>query len=340
MNTKPEFDDSITKMMLEFEFKGKIVKTLEGNSGQVFIVDNGENSYPRCIAYKSLKEPNPEKIEYFKNEIKNWFKSKNSYLVTPFYVHTIMDKEYVCMPAFEGNLIELLQADFDIATSYIYSLQVIKGVMNLNKFGVNHHQDLNPPNILFQDLSRRFRGFPPNEMHSSFKFKLYISDLGIADLYNPETSTNKFGGKFAFKAPEQYEGINVKGFAPDIFALGVLLTLLFSKIHPSGLSLRQINKKSPKNPQGGWVNWATNGERIINISDNLIKNIIFKMLSPKPSERPNIEEIFKVLNNSLLSYDRNIYTHINFYFKYFDSLDSGIDEEQRDASYWKNFKKY
>lgn len=242
------------------------------------------------------------------------------------------------MPALEGNLTKLLQNDFDLATTYILSLQIIKGVMNLNKFGITHHQDLNPPNILFRDLSKYFNGFPPDKMHSSFKHKLYISDLGIADLYDPETSTNKFGGKFAFKAPEQYKEVNIKGFAPDVFALGVLLTLLFTKIHPSGLTLVQVNNKSPKNPKGGWVNWATKGERIIDVKDNILKNTINKMLSPNPLGRPNIEEVFTALNNSLLSYDKNIFAQINFYFEYFDDLDSGIEEKQRDTSFRKNIK--
>lgn len=339
MNNNPKIDDSIAKMLLEFWFKGKIVKTLEGNSGQVFIVDHGGNVYPRFIAYKSLIDPNPDKLVAFENEIKNWFKCQNAYLVRPFYVRTIMDKKYVCMPALEGSLSELLRSDFDLATSYIYSLQIIKGILNLNQFGIKHHQDLNPPNILFKDLSKYFKGFPPDGMHPSFKFKLYISDLGIADLYNPETSTNKFGGKFAFKAPEQYQQVNMRGFAPDVFALGVLLTLLFSRAHPSGLSLAQIDKKSPK-IKGGWDNWALNGERIVNVADNALKDTITKMLSPYPSERPKIEDIFAVVNNSLLLYNTSIYKHINFYFEYFDSLDSDIDKEQRDSSYWKNIKNY
>lgn len=52
MSTKPEFDDSTMKTILEFEFKGKIIDILEGNSGKVFILDKGENVHPRFIAYK------------------------------------------------------------------------------------------------------------------------------------------------------------------------------------------------------------------------------------------------------------------------------------------------
>jgi len=246
MSTKSKSDDSTIKKILESEFQGKIVNTYGSNSGKVFIVDQGENIYPRYIAYKSLKAFNPDKIELFNKEIKKWFKSQNSYLVKPFFIQTIMRDKYVCMPAFEGSLEELLQNYFDLNTAYIYSLQIIKGVINLNYFGISHHQDLNPPNILFRDLSKYFKGFPCDKMHPSLKFKLYMSDLGIADLYDPELSANKFGGKFPFKAPEQYKEVQVKGFAPDIFALGILLTLLFSKRHPSGLSLNQINKKIQK----------------------------------------------------------------------------------------------
>ena len=338
MNINPNSDEWMTEI-LEFYFKGKITSRKEGNSGQIFIVDHGENVYPRFVAYKSLKNFNPEKLVAFENEIKNWFKSQNPYLVRPFYVQTIIDNKYVCMPAFEGSLEELLKCDFDLDSAYIYSLQIIKGIMNLNNFGVKHHQDLNPPNILFRDLSKYFQGFPPDSMHPSFKYKLYISDLGIADLYDPETSTNKFGGKWAFRSPEQYpEGQNIKGFAPDIFALGVILTLLFTRTHPSGLLLHQVNKRNPKNPKGGWLNWAINGERIIKSKDNSINEAILKMLSPLPSERPKIEDIFSVINESLLTHNANIYSHMNFYFGYFDIQDVNIDGKQRDPTYWKNIK--
>jgi len=63
------------------------------------------------------------------------------------------------------------------------------------------------------------------------------------------------------------------------------------------------------------------------------------MLFKNPMDRPKIEEIFKIVNNSLLEYDKDTYTHINFYFKYFDRLDSRLDKQERDTSYWKNIKK-
>lgn len=278
-------EETIKKHILEMNFRGKIIDIKEGNSGKVYIIDNGENVSPRLIAYKTLKNCDEEKVIQFENEIKNWFSCQNAYLVKPFYVQTILDEKYVCMPALEGSLGDLLtnEMEIDEIAALIYILQITKGLINLNSYGIMNHQDLNPPNILYKDLSKHFHEFPSSVMHHSFKNKLYISDLGIANLYKAETSENKFGGKFAFKAPEQYPENKIKGFAPDVFSLGVICSLLLTKKHPCGHEIKKINRRNPKKPKNGWLNWAKSGERIIEYHNHEIKEVIIQMLNSDPS---------------------------------------------------------
>lgn len=42
------------KTILENSISGKIVEEKKGASGVIYIVDNGENTFPRKIAFKSV----------------------------------------------------------------------------------------------------------------------------------------------------------------------------------------------------------------------------------------------------------------------------------------------
>lgn len=56
---------------LSLHLKGKIICKRSGNSGTVYIVDHGENIYPRYLAYKTIKGTfDPQKIQRFTRDIR------------------------------------------------------------------------------------------------------------------------------------------------------------------------------------------------------------------------------------------------------------------------------
>ncbi len=78
------------------------------------------------------------------------------------------------------------------------------------------HRDVNPPNILVSDGGR-----------------VKLTDFGIAKTSGARTQTTHgaMKGKLDYMSPEQVEGSSIDGRA-DLFALGSVLYLLLSGVHP------------------------------------------------------------------------------------------------------------
>ncbi|ENC6655722.1 protein kinase [Aeromonas hydrophila] len=303
---------NITNEQLESIFQGKIVKTFEGNSGLIYLVENypappKTKSFPRYIAYKKCKRYDGDSFEIFKEETNKWFQITSRFVLPIQYINIIDGEYYVCMRAgIHGTLSELIKNGFDIVSSFNISLQIVKGLIDMHNCGIQHHQDLNPQNIMFEDLSTIFdeegkpilfrdnyKPYPPEHLHESFKYRVMISDFGMANYFIKDPIQGKSGGKFAYKAPEQYDK-NIRGFSPDLFALGVILCLIFTNKHPTGKTVDFALKKSPKLKQG-WECWAKNGKRIIECGSEIIQDLITRLLSSNPHYRPSLEHVYDVL---------------------------------------------
>jgi len=191
------------KIILECSINGKIVEERQGASGVIYIVDNGENNYPRKIAYKSVRvdKLNGKKQKHFLDECDLWFKISNNYLVKPFYSKIISDLPFICMPYYELDLKNImLKKSFTEIEALVIAVQLSKALLEMQKERVDYHQDFNPPNILIDDLSK---SFPDYSTDNCINYAIKISDFGIANLINKIGPTKGGGGgKFPFKAPE------------------------------------------------------------------------------------------------------------------------------------------
>ncbi|MEM9272037.1 MAG: protein kinase [Cyanobacteria bacterium P01_F01_bin.143] len=296
-----EVPEVVLDNLLESYFQGKIEKKFEGNSGKVYLVKNNCFS-PEYNAYKKCKGLEEDSIDLFKEEVFKWNQIRSRYIVPIYYMHTVFGEYYACMRACKGSLEEFLKNEVTEIAAYNYSLQIIKGLLDMNDSGLLHHQDFNPQNILYEDLSELFRDFPPQHFDDSHRYRMMISDFAMSNYYLKNNIDGKAGGKFPFKAPEQYKNSDLMCFQPDRFALGVLLCLLFSNKHPCGHSAAQVLKKNPKKIKGGWENWAKNGERVIQVKNKKLKKLIEKLLLAWPSQRPSFSDCFAQIQSEYESY--------------------------------------
>jgi serine/threonine protein kinase len=307
----------IPKSVLNLAFPGKIKSEFAGNSGKVYLVENNA-TVPKYIAYKSCKELSEHSLELFKEEVLKWNSINSRYTVPIYYIHLIYGEYYACMRACDGSLEDFLKEEISEVAAFNYSLQIIKGLMDLNSSSIKHHQDFNPQNILFEDLSRNFVGFPPDNIDSSHRYRMMISDFAMSNYYLKDQIAGKSGGKFPFKAPEQYKESKISGFSPDKFSLGVLLCLLFSKKHPCGHLASQVLKRNPKKLKTSWETWAKEGQRKIDVSNLKLKNLILRLLSVEPLCRPSYEECFSSIKELYEDEYKSDFETSMFYINYFD----------------------
>lgn len=306
------------KTKLENSIGRNIVDEKNGASGIIYIVDNGENTYPKKIAYKSIRvdKLTSEKKEHFLDECNIWFKISNNYLVKPFYSKIIDDLPFICMPYYKLDLKTfMLKKTFTEIEALVITIQLSKALLEMQKEGVDFHQDFNPPNVLIDDLSQ---SFPDYSTYNCINYSLKISDFGIANLIKRIGPTNGGGGgKFPFKAPEQYCPKEYDSYNPDIFALGVMVYMLLTDKHPNDLPKKQaLNKNTSSSKFSKWVFNA----KAITLNNKTIEQLINQALQLNPSDRPTAESFYNILMGELEKLDKKTYDNLKLRLDYFDHL--------------------
>jgi serine/threonine protein kinase len=319
-----KIDNELYKL-LELHFKGKIIDEKSGNSGSVYIVDKGENNIPRYIAFKSIKFKyalDKEKQKQFVDECQTWFKIKNRYVITPFYPVVLDGQPYIAMPFCSSDLKSfIINQEIDYPGALSISIQIIKALMVLKTKGIEHHQDLNPPNILLIDIQSKTQAYTKDPQ---LNFEVRISDFGIANLINKLGPTlGGGGGKFPFKAPEQYDSKKYSSYNPDIFSLGVIIYMLLTGTHPNGMSKTEaLNKNTSGNK---FKTWAFSNPKI-DFHNAAIKKVLNDCFKEDPSERPRLSKIYEIIFEELKKSDKNLYEHILLKFQYYDAFDDSFIE--------------
>lgn len=309
---------AIPDPILESHFNGKIIDTKSGHSGQVYIVDHGENVYPRKVAYKSFKlteEFTDEQKGFFIDECALWFAIKNPYIIVPFYAEIISNVPFLCMPCCDGDLKSIMVGPkLEEVSALALSCRLIKAVIEMRKSGIVQHQDLNPPNVLVQDLTVNFPDHPKDFM---LNYDLKISDFGIANLREKLGPTmGGAGGKFPFKAPEQYEVHRYENYDPDVFALGVMLYMLLKGEHPNGLTNEKALKSSTRS--SNFKNWVDAGTEI-KFENQPIADVLNQALNRDPSKRAKPEDILTVFLAELQVKSDYAYQYLAYRFGYQDA---------------------
>lgn len=209
----------------------------EGGNGFVFeCCDNQGKTY----VLKLLHTTSKVKVENFKKEVAIQKKINSEYIVKcidsgekcfgsqrsprPFY---IMDKYDTTLEnLIDGDIITPLKA-------YKYMIQLCKALKVLHKSeDPIIHRDLKPENILYDASNDR----------------VLICDFGLAHLNTNNNSINDgFVGNIDYHAPEQKKRGKTKvGTYTDIYSLGLIINVLFTKEIAQGENYRKIWQVNPR----------------------------------------------------------------------------------------------
>jgi serine/threonine protein kinase len=313
------------EMIELYNNKGKKLEVLgNGNSGEIYFVDNGENHYPRRIAYKTIKTEyklSGDIQGYFLDECKTWFETNNPYIARAFDVEMIGGFPFIAMPCYDSDLTTvMLNNKMSYEQALVMSCQLAKALIIIREFGIVQHQDFNPQNVLIQDISNKYHNYSPGNF---VNLDTKIADFGLANLRQKLGPTEgSRGGKIAFKAPEQHEPKKYDGYEPDIFALGVIMYMMFAGKHPNGDSTESVFKKSNS---GKWafsdLKWAF-GNPIITLHNRKVENLINRTFRENPNERPKPEELFVILMAELHIADKITHANLELKFRFYDGFAS------------------
>jgi len=258
------------KVSLETAFGTYVIDELlgEGGAGRVYGGLGPDNA---LIAVKVLsdKYASTEKRKRFKNEIGFLARNKHRNIVSvldyglatgpeicgPFYV----------MQKYHGNLRDLMKGELPATRVLVLLGQVLDGIEAAH-FQDVIHRDIKPENILLDKSSET----------------LAIADFGIARFTEDQivtsvkTSAVQRLANFQYAAPEQrVPGQRVDQTA-DIYAIGLILNEMFTRIVPHGAGYKTIGQVSKEH--------------------EYLDQLVIKMIQQSPSERPkSIAEVKAII---------------------------------------------
>jgi len=136
------------------------------------------------------------------------------------------------------------------------------------------------------------------------------------------------GGKFPYKAPEQYCPKKYEVYNPDIFALGVMIYMVFKGKHPNGLENKKVlNKATSEKEFKSWI--LTKDKDIEPLINTKLQDYIDGMLKIDPAERPNLDIFYSFILDELRNEDLGVYTQLVGFFEYIDTFDANGDRIDR-----------
>jgi serine/threonine protein kinase len=310
--------------------------TRRGTGSIVLVFDT--QGFPKYVAFKTITWANLEdqgKLEVFLKEIKRTLRAQGHPLiarVTGVIVVGVPRGDYyakfpvIVMRYYEQNLREYMldKGVLEVDEALFIAIQVVKGLLYLREKGFLAHQDLKPENIFVKDISEEFfiDNIPPIAC-----IRAVVADFGLADAM---IEAGIPGGTNPYKAPEQFlekdkspfkeELIKAGLFNPDVFALGVILTEMLTGKHPCGLSSREVIKPEVARVEGFWENWSIRGDRIVDVENVELRNLILRMLEPNPQKRPSLDEIYVELTRILKNVNAQLYNILETQLSFYDDI--------------------
>ena len=217
--------------------KYKIVKYIsEGGNGYVFECMNEKNE---IFVLKLLHTLKSDKIRNFKKEIELQKEIKSKYIVKCIDSGDIIPKRgtkprpFYIMEKYDSTLEDLINKNLITPLkAYNYSIQLCEALKAIHKKNPSIiHRDLKPENILYDSKSDR----------------ILICDFGLSHITNNGKSINEgFVGNIDYHAPEQKKrGKQNVGTYTDIYSLGLIINVLFTKEIPQGESFKKIWQCAP-----------------------------------------------------------------------------------------------
>ena len=258
--------------------KYKIIRQLgEGGFGKVFLVSKEDKFY--AIKQLPIKNISEEKIEMAENEAKILSKIKNDHIVKYYDSYKDIDSFNILMEYCENDLRKFIDEHKAkqelIEENIIYDiiLDLILGIKEIHKNNIIH-RDLKPANIFINKEN-----------------KIKIGDFGISkQLDNGEKYASTNTGTNYYMAPEIIKGEQYNNKI-DIWALGCIIYELFT-----------LNICFKTKSIYGYVNKIVEGNHgTIDIEkyNSKWQKLIDLLLKKDYKKRPNIDEVYNYLNNSL-----------------------------------------
>ena len=217
------------------ELKDYIDNNIDKHFSKIATLKNEESSKILLYQHKSLEKNIIMRISKNRNDdVFRELRGKNIKNAARIYDVCSEDNQLVVLEEhIEGkSLLQIM--DYGLIPTKIackYAYQLCNALKELHSFGIIH-RDIKPSNVIINNSG-----------------EAYLIDLGIARKIssNDEKDTQELG-TVGFAAPEQF-GLSQSGKSTDIYALGILLNMMITGVHPAietpkGLVKNIINKST------------------------------------------------------------------------------------------------
>lgn len=185
----------------------------------------------KVYALKRIEKAGASRNERFRNEIKFGIEARNDHVVK---IHAKCEDDdyfYYIMDLYSTNLRKVIAEESDYLVLLDYLSQLCDGLAYVHDQGIVH-RDIKPENILVDSENRR----------------LVLADFGIAHF--KDSALTQKGDLLVnrnYLAPEQMVKNNAKdvGKPADIFALGLIITEVFTKQNSRGARHQRVGDIYP-----------------------------------------------------------------------------------------------
>lgn len=171
----------------------------------------------------------------------------------------------------------------DSRNEYVYDIfkQILLGIRYLHSNSIIH-RDLKPANILIKlmgdDIKVKLSDFGCSKIINEYTtHTINNKNTEINNILLPRIPSSEYIGTILYVAPE-IETLQHHDCSSDIYSLGLILFEMIT-------DFISVSEKTDK---------FTNIRNNLNIYDNPIHNIINKMISINPNDRPNINELIRL----------------------------------------------
>lgn len=251
---------------LKTAFETYTIQSLKGSggSGEVYEATDPDG-VPFAIKVLYRDRATRSRLKRFKNEIHFCSKISHGNIVAVLgHGVTPKGESFYVMPLYSGTLRDLLKKRIPPKSVLPYFSQILHGAEAAHLLGV-WHRDLKPENILF----------------SAPEDRLVIADFGVAHfeeeelLTAVETKSQDRLANFEYAAPEQRRRGGAVDSKADIYALGLMLSEMFTARVPHGTGFRKVSEVAP--------------------AFEYVDGLVELMLRHDPAARPSIEEVKREL---------------------------------------------
>lgn len=312
---------------------GKVGYLSQGKFGKIYLIkyDYTNSRVAKCPHFKSFEDKTQLKLHFEKAfhelEVTNRLRS-NPWFNTFFDITFCHDWPFFISRLWDGTLSDLIAEPnrWNFDDKLQVALLIVRGLITAQKEGIFAHQDLKPQNIFINNLSGKFVGYDGDE---GIKYSVKIGDLGMGNAFYV---FGKNSASRPYQAPEQYKNELMDVCSAkkmDVFALGVLLhEILTDGYHPLGIKTADywpipLNGEQKWTRETIWKVWAKKAEKSLELLPSQVskslKGEIQKMLSPRASDRPDLETVFDCIYENITQRNFARCKNIRIQMEYFES---------------------